>query len=52
MPARVIRNKIAVVAKESVIAHLERHLNRTRLRPTHKSEEKFNIFRIRLEGGW
>ena len=39
-------------AKESVIAHLERRLNRTRLRPTHKSEEEFNIFRIRLEGGW
>jgi len=29
-------------AKESIIAHLERRLNRTRLRPTHKSEEKFN----------
>ena len=39
-------------AKESVIAHLERRLNPTRLRPTHKSEEKFNIFRISLEGGW
>jgi hypothetical protein len=39
-------------AKEGVIAHLERRLNRARLGPTHKSEEKFNIFRIRLGGGW
>jgi hypothetical protein len=39
-------------AKESVISHLERRLNRARLRPTHRSEDKFNIFQIRLEGGW
>lgn len=39
-------------AKEAVIAHLERRLNRAKLGPTHKSEEKFNIFRIRLGGGW
>lgn len=39
-------------AKESVVAHLERRLNRARLGPTHKAEEKFNIFRIRLGGGW
>ena len=38
--------------KEAVIAHLERRLNRAKLGPTHKSEEKFNIFRIRLGGGW
>lgn len=38
-------------AKETVIAHLERRLNR-RLGPTPKAEEKFNIFRIRLGGGW
>ena len=39
-------------AKEAVIAHLERRLNRAKLGPTHKSEEKFNIFHIRLGGGW
>ena len=38
-------------AKESLIAHLENRLGR-RLGPTHKSEEKFNIFRIQLGGGW
>lgn len=38
-------------AKESLIAHLESRLGR-RLGPTHKSEEKFNIFRIQLRGGW
>lgn len=38
-------------AKESVIAHLERRMNR-RIGPTSKGEEKFNVFRIRLEGGW
>lgn len=50
--ARMNERKDLGAAKESVIAHLERRLNRTRLRPTHKSEEKFNIFRISLEGGW
>ena len=38
--------------KEGVIANLERRLNRPRLGPTQKSEEKFNIFKIRLGGGW
>ena len=39
-------------AKEAVITHLERRLNRARLGPTPKHEEKFNIFRIQLGGGW
>jgi hypothetical protein len=39
-------------AKESVVAHLEHRLNRARLGATPKFEEKFNIFRIRLGGGW
>ncbi len=39
-------------AKEAVVGHLERRLNRPRLGPTAKHEEKFNIFRIRLGGGW
>lgn len=39
-------------AKEAVVAHLERRLNRRRLAATGKFEEKFNIFRIQLGGGW
>lgn len=39
-------------AKEGVIAHLERRLDRPRLDHTHRAEEKFNIFKIRLGGGW
>lgn len=50
--ARMNERQDLGAAKESVIAHLERRLNRTRLGSTYKSEEKFNIFRIRLEGGW
>ncbi|WP_426314084.1 DUF3800 domain-containing protein [Methylobacterium fujisawaense] len=38
-------------AKDGVITQLERRLNRARLGPTNKWEEKFNIFNIRLEGG-
>lgn len=39
-------------AKEAVVAHLEHRLNRARLGPTSRAEDKFNIFRIRLGGGW
>lgn len=47
-------NKLAGLgsAKEGVIAHLERRLNCSRLGPTHRAEDKFNIFKIKLEGGW
>ena len=38
-------------AKAAVIERLEAALGRN-LAPTHKGEEKFNIFRIRLQGGW
>ncbi|MGV1098576.1 DUF3800 domain-containing protein [Thiovibrio sp. JS02] len=38
-------------AKTAVIARLESELGRM-LAPTYKGEEKFNIFRIRLQGGW
>lgn len=38
-------------AKESIIEHLENRLSR-RLGPTYRTEEKFNIFRILLGGGW
>lgn len=50
--ARLNEREDLGAAKRAVLAHLERRLNRTRLGPTHKSEEKFNIFRIRLGGGW
>lgn len=38
-------------AKSAVVQRLELALGRT-LAPTHKTEEKFNIFKIRLQGGW
>jgi hypothetical protein len=38
-------------AKAAVVHRLESALGR-RLGPTHKGEEKFNIFKIRLQGGW
>lgn len=40
-------------AKESVVKRLEARLNvGSTLAPTPRTEEKFNIFRIRLGGGW
>ncbi len=38
-------------AKAKIVHRLEKFLNR-RLTATPKCEEKFNIFRIRLQGGW
>lgn len=38
-------------AKVVVVQRLESALGRS-LAPTHKNEEKFNIFKIRLQGGW
>jgi len=38
-------------AKTSVVERLEEKLGK-QLAPTHKAEEKFNIFQIRLHGGW
>ncbi len=38
-------------AKTAVVQRLEAALGH-RLAPTHKGEEKFNIFQIRLKGGW
>ena len=38
-------------AKAAIIARIESRLNR-KLGPTPKSEEKFNLFKIRLQGGW
>lgn len=39
-------------AKDLVIRHLERGLGVRELRGTSQHEEKFNIFHMRLEGGW
>ena len=38
-------------AKAAIIARIESRLNRE-LKPTPKSEEKFNVFKIQLQGGW
>lgn len=38
-------------AKLEIIAYLEQELQH-KLNPTFQREEKFNIFKIRLEGGW
>lgn len=39
-------------AKALVVQHLERRLDRHRLGPTSAAERKYNLFRIRLQGGW
>lgn len=40
------------VGKQAIVEHLERRLDRERLGPTSVTERKFNVFRIRLQGGW
>ncbi len=37
--------------KAKLVHHLEQKLNR-RISPTHRGENKFNVFRINLQGGW
>lgn len=40
-------------AKETIVKRIEGHLDITELAPTWREEQrKFNIFKIRLEGGW
>ena len=39
-------------AKNDVLSHLRQKLGRARLCPTAKNEEKYNIFEIKLQGGW
>lgn len=39
-------------AKESIVQRLEERLNLRQIGPTSRAEEKFNIFKIRLGGGW
>lgn len=43
--------KITSAAKSSIISEIEK-INGHPLKPTVKSEEKFNLFRINLKGGW
>lgn len=38
--------------KEIIIKYLEEKLKVSKLKPTLKSEQKFNIFKIMLQGGW
>lgn len=42
----------AGTAKEAVVRKLEERLNRRQIGPTSRTEEKFNVFKIRLSGGW
>lgn len=39
-------------AKKKILVYLREKLERKQLVPTVKSEEKFNIFAIQLQGGW
>lgn len=39
-------------AKKQLVEHLEKRINKKKLAPTDKNEDKFNIFRINLQGGW
>lgn len=46
------RTLVSSSAKKKVLCYLKKKLNRENLGPALKSEEKFNIFEIRLQGGW
>jgi len=39
-------------AKEALVKRLESHLGIAKLCPTPRDAEKFNVFQIRLQGGW
>jgi len=41
-----------ISVKDNLIKYLEQKLGISCLRPTYKSEQKFNIFKINLQGGW
>ena len=38
--------------KNKVISHLRTKLGRAKLGPTSRNEDKFNVFEIKLQGGW
>lgn len=50
--SRINERPLAGTAKKAVVEHLERVLNVKRLAPTPRGENKFNVFKIRLQGGW
>jgi len=50
--SRINEKALEGAAKKAVVEHLERLLNVERLAPTPRGENKFNIFKIRLQGGW
>mgnify|MGYP005847043873 CR=1 FL=1 len=50
--SRINRTLSPGSAKEELAKRLENHLGVDRLQPTVKGAEKFNIFKIRLQGGW
>ena len=50
--SRINRTLGSGTAKEAVVQRLEEHLGRGRIGPTPKAEGKFNVFKIRLGGGW
>ena len=39
-------------AKNTILPYLRKQLKQNRISPTPKSEEKFNVFEIKLQGGW
>jgi hypothetical protein len=39
-------------AKEAIVKRLESHLGVDQIRPTYRNARKFNVFQIRLRGGW
>lgn len=48
-----LNNSIKVgTAKEKIVKTLEQGLNTRQLEPTRRNENHFNIFRIKLDGGW
>lgn len=50
--SRINDKALQGAAKKAVVEHLERLLNVERLAPTPRGENKFNVFKIRLQGGW
>ena len=40
------------LSKKQLVEHFEKRINKKKLVPTDKNEDKFNIFRINLQGGW
>lgn len=50
--ARMNNTLIDDSAKSKVVKKLERKLNIEKLKPTYQSELKYNIFNIKLDGGW